>query len=613
MECKRMFDLSWSYACLMFSNRFRWVFCQLEVLQRCFPADLRRILEELPKSLDETYKRILKDINNNSANREHAYRLLQCLAVASRPLRVEELAEVLAFDFTGGIPKLNVAWRWEDQEAAVLSTCASLVSVVSDNGSLVIQFAHFSVKEFLTSDRLASSTEEVSGFHVSLEPAHATLAQACLGVLLRLEAKTYKTHAPLVQYAAENWVTHAQFRNVSLRLKDAMDYFFDADKPHFSAWVQIHDVDRPWWTTSVDTRAVRTPLYCASLCGFHDLVERLIVKYPQHISTRAGRFGTPLHATLEEGHIEVAKLLIECGANVNALNREGWTPLHVASLFSDVDVVKRLLDHNADVHVRDDKGDTPLHNAAIEGHLEVARILLERNAEVNSRNNYRSTPLLLALYQGHDDVAQLLLDRNAEMCTSMTMKETLHCIRAAIEGQLEVARILLERNAEVNSRNSYGYTPLLLASYNGHCDVAQLLLDHNADVHIHDDEGHTPLHCAALGGLLEVARILLERNAEVNSCNNHGSTPLLIASERGLSDIVQLLLDHNADVNVRDNDGDTPLHCAAIGGQLEVARILLGLNVKVNSRSHHGSTHFSLHQSADSPTLCSYCWTTRLM
>jgi hypothetical protein len=185
----------------------------LEVLRHCFPANLRRILEELPKSLDETYKRILKEINN--ANREHAYRLLQCLAVASRPLRVEELAEVLAFDFTGGIPKLNADWRWEDQEAAVLSACSSLVSVVSDNGSRVVQFAHFSVKEFLTSDRLASSTEEVSGFHVSLEPAHATLAQACLGVLLRLEAKTYNTHAPLVQYAAENWVTHAQFENVN--------------------------------------------------------------------------------------------------------------------------------------------------------------------------------------------------------------------------------------------------------------------------------------------------------------------------------------------------------------------------------------------------------------
>src|SRR5580693_3403501 len=165
------------------SRRFRWVFCQLEVLRHCFPTNLRHALEELPKSLDETYKRILKDINN--ANWGHAYRLLQCLAVASRPLRVEELAELIAFDFTGGIPKLIADWHWEDREEAVLSACSSLVSVINDKGSRVVQFSHFSVKEFMTSDRLASFMEEVSRFHIRIEPSHLILAQACLGVLVR--------------------------------------------------------------------------------------------------------------------------------------------------------------------------------------------------------------------------------------------------------------------------------------------------------------------------------------------------------------------------------------------------------------------------------------------
>ncbi|KAH9178014.1 hypothetical protein EDB89DRAFT_2239731 [Lactarius sanguifluus] len=150
---------------------FRWAFCQLEVLRHCFPANLRRTLEELPKSLDETYKRILKDIDN--ANREHAYRLLQCLTVASRPLLVEELAEVVAFDMrTGGIPKVIADWRWEDREEAVLSACSSLVTVIVHRGSRVVQFSHFSVKEFLTSARLAGCPEEVSRFHIPIELSH---------------------------------------------------------------------------------------------------------------------------------------------------------------------------------------------------------------------------------------------------------------------------------------------------------------------------------------------------------------------------------------------------------------------------------------------------------
>ncbi|KAN0130459.1 hypothetical protein V8E53_011722 [Lactarius tabidus] len=86
---------------------FRWVFCQLESLRHCLPQSLRRSLRELPKSLDETYERLLKNINQ--ATRDYTHRLLQCLTVAVRPLRVEELAEVLAFDFdaSGRIPQFN--------------------------------------------------------------------------------------------------------------------------------------------------------------------------------------------------------------------------------------------------------------------------------------------------------------------------------------------------------------------------------------------------------------------------------------------------------------------------------------------------------------------------
>ncbi|KAI9432166.1 hypothetical protein H4582DRAFT_1777605, partial [Lactarius indigo] len=158
---------------------FRWVFCQLEILRHCFPSSVLNILEQLPKSLDETYERILREISQ--VNRDHAYRLLQCLTVAVRPLRVEELAEVLAIDFNArGGPKLNADWRWEDNEEAVLSACSSLVTVVMDGDSRVVQFSHFSVKEFLTSNRLASCLGEESRFHIRLESAHTILAQASL-------------------------------------------------------------------------------------------------------------------------------------------------------------------------------------------------------------------------------------------------------------------------------------------------------------------------------------------------------------------------------------------------------------------------------------------------
>ena len=165
MACKRVPTTGRSIL-LIPTNRFRWVYCQLEALRHCFPTSVRPMLKELPKSLDETYERILMGINK--ANHQHAHRLLQCLTVAVRPLCVAELAEVLAVDFgtaSGSeASKLETDWRWEDQEDAILSTCSSLISVVDEDedasqvvpsyyprSSRAVQFSHFSVKEYLTS------------------------------------------------------------------------------------------------------------------------------------------------------------------------------------------------------------------------------------------------------------------------------------------------------------------------------------------------------------------------------------------------------------------------------------------------------------------------------
>ena len=101
------------------------MFCQLEALRHCLPPSVRRTLDELPESLDETYERVLKEIKK--PNRDHARRLLLCLVAAIRPLDVKELAEVLAVDFDDaeGIPKLKPNWRWEDEEQALLSSCST--------------------------------------------------------------------------------------------------------------------------------------------------------------------------------------------------------------------------------------------------------------------------------------------------------------------------------------------------------------------------------------------------------------------------------------------------------------------------------------------------------
>jgi hypothetical protein len=199
-------------------GRFRWACCQLEYLGKCLPGRIRHALDELPETLDATYERTLQEIDGT--NWEFARRLLLCIAVVSRPLLVEELAEFLAFDFNAGpVPKYREDWRLEDPVEAVLLTCSTLLSLVNVDGSQVIQFSHFSVKEFLTSSRFAEKGDTLSRhYHISMTPAHILVAQVCLGILLYLNGNITRDDLdkfPLAQYAVEHWFEHARFEDVS--------------------------------------------------------------------------------------------------------------------------------------------------------------------------------------------------------------------------------------------------------------------------------------------------------------------------------------------------------------------------------------------------------------
>jgi hypothetical protein len=201
------------------------------------------VLNDLPSTLDETYSHTLLTIDGEK--REYAQRLFRCLTVSIRPFRVDELAEILAIRFDeAALPTFNPAWRPENAEEAVISVCSSLVAVVDRGGHQVVQFSHYSVKEFLTSERLATA-EHLSYYHIPPEPAHTVLAHASLSVLLHLDDKIDKNtmdRYPLAPYAARYWVHHAEFRNVSLHIQEAMERLFDAAKPHFAAWVWLHDI-----------------------------------------------------------------------------------------------------------------------------------------------------------------------------------------------------------------------------------------------------------------------------------------------------------------------------------------------------------------------------------
>jgi hypothetical protein len=170
--------------------------------------------------------------------------------VVSRLLRVKKLAEILALDFNAGlIPKFHEDWRLDDPLEAVLSTCSTLLSLVNVDDSPVIQLSHFSVKEFLMSNRFAERCDTISyRYHVSMTLAHTLIAQACLGTLLYLDENVTRDglrNVPLARYAAEHWFEHARFEGVSENAEEGMKRLFDQWKPHLVIWLWIFNPTAP--------------------------------------------------------------------------------------------------------------------------------------------------------------------------------------------------------------------------------------------------------------------------------------------------------------------------------------------------------------------------------
>ena len=469
-------------------------------------------------TLDETYERILLGIDREK--RKHAIRLLQCLAFTRRPLRAKELAEVFAIQFDTPIPMLDTGLRPGDANEAVLSACSTLVAIIKpdhltvyNNDSRLVQFSHYSVKEFLTSERLAKSDKgDLSQYYISPEPAHTVLARTCISILLQpdLHIGDITGRFPLAKYSAQNWFYHAQYDGVACQVQDAMECLFDPNRNHFATWISIHDIDdRP----SIQT--ITSPLYYAALCGIGGLVEYLIVTRRQDPNVSHGSQGTPLHVAAVSGHISIARPLLEHNADVNAWDMDHRTPLHAAARNGNVDIAQLLLNCGADVNALDRRGDSPLHEAARSPKLDVVELLLKGGADVNVRSMNNRTPLHEAAGIGKLDIVRLLLGHGADVYI-VDRKGISPLHHAARSQNLDVVELLLKSGVDANVRSMDNRVPLHVAAGSGNFDIVRLLLTHGADVFIVDCQGTSPLHHAARSGKLDIVELLLKSGVDVN-------------------------------------------------------------------------------------------------
>ncbi|KAF8418311.1 ankyrin repeat-containing domain protein [Tirmania nivea] len=206
----------------------------------------------------------------------------------------------------------------------------------------------------------------------------------------------------------------------------------------------------------IERREIENWLVRASEFGEPEIVQLLIDTADIDVSAPDSSGKTCPYYVYDSRHPEVAKLLIEGGANVSAATQDGstplhnasrngyQTPLHNASLRGHQELAKLLIDRGANVSAGANDGTTPLHDVAGNGRLEVVNLLIDRGAHVSAARTDGSTPLHEATREGHKAVAELLIDRGANLSGSRRDRIVPLCYASPWGYQSTIANMLID-------------------------------------------------------------------------------------------------------------------------------------------------------------------------
>ncbi len=319
------------------------------------------------------------------------------------------------------------------------------------------------------------------------------------------------------------------------------------------------------------------------------LVKKIITK--NKVNDIDERSMTALHWASGNGNVEMVKILIDNGANVNAQEKSGYTPLHFAAGKGFNDVISVLVKSGADINKPAADNSTPLHFSAECDQTGSVNLLVKLSANVNAQESSGKRVLHIISKSKSDstETVFLLIKAGADVNALDTEENTaLHYSLAAKSGPN--SKMLLASGADVKIKNKKKETSLHAGASLIDAGVSKMLL--NSEImNSKDESGITPLQTAAEYNNMDILKPLLALGADPNLADNTGKTPLHKAAKKGNKEILKELLDFKADLEAKDNSGFTALHFAASNDEADSLGFLLKSGIKnINLKDSLGRT-----------------------
>lgn len=316
---------------------------------------------------------------------------------------------------------------------------------------------------------------------------------------------------------------------------------------------------------------------------------------------------TALLWSVKDNRFDAMKMLLQKGAKVECMNREGKTPLSIAADRCDKELTYELANYAAKKDEKNKSGYGALGWAAHHGLIPIVRLILKREATViNIRDKAGNTPLMLAVWTEHANVVRMLLNKGAKVDIKSERGKTA-MIFATEKGNAEIIGLLSQQSEAIAEKNEFGWTLLMTAARHGHIKTLESIIDSLGQhartqelereakkkkdkeqgnvkkkpedqenqggdeqddksddelegvsifsINQTDDHGSTALYWAARFGQLKAVEILLKAAADVNHKNEYGWSPIYWACKNRHAAVVRFLLEHGAQIDDQLNYG----------------------------------------------------------